>query len=823
MSNFKTDYNSESKAIGLPEQMVSTKTKQGKAFQKDTTDYFVSNLYSTGNDIRKSTGDMQSNIRIYNSCPEPSDLSDSFDPLGFNSDEDSENLPIKGTFYNVMNNPLKTLFGEELKRRSDIRAAVTNQFAINKKDKEFQKRLMSYLMSQVQAEAVDEEDFNKKIQELDRFGKYDLQSAHEKMANQIIQILANNRELNLKRKFNRGFEKLNVIAEEVFRVGSIGDEPWVFDVNSENFKVLGLGDSTWIQDGWAWIEYDYLHPNKIVEEFGRILSSSDIKKVVNIDGDGFGGNITPITSSYIDNGEIIIGGNGKSVSEDGSFFTLDGESHTNDKWVDEDGHIRVVRFQYLGYRKIGELKYYDEQGDEQRKFVDEYREPNIELGEEVEWFWINELMEGGKIGEDIYLPLEPSKVQMRSIINPSMVRSHYVGVVSSLLGGKARCVVDDVKPYQLDYNTWMIKLKHLFTQHIGNVAIFDVSRIPSDMTTDEWFKWVSILGIAFENPFEESSKGKIAGMMQQRSSSISIDKSKEIMQAVNMLNTLEDMINKIAAVPAPRQGELSGKEGLGISQEAIVRSSAQTESVFQLHEDVKAVTYAHAIEFVKVLWKDKKIKRQLQLDDLSNYIIDIDGATLNEAELGVQTTNSSRVYEMENEMRQLSHAAMQTGNADLSDIARIRLATSPSEMLKTLEQAEEKKVKQQQQQQQMQNEAQQQQLAAQQQFEQIKHQQELEKIDKEYEYKIELKRMELEDKMDSDVFGRQSVDDNKDGVEDQVELDKQQMVSDTKEKEIASKEKMFYDELKVNEQLELAKIKAQKEIAGKRSISTKKK
>ena len=75
-----------------------------------------------------------------------------------------------------------------------------------------------------------------------------------------------------------------------------------------------------------------------------------------------------------------------------------------------------------------------------------------------------------------------------------------------------------------------------------------------------------------ENPFEESAKGQVAGMMQQRSSVIDIDKSKEIMEAINMLNFLEGMINKIAAVPQPRQGELQGNEGLGVSQEAIGRT-----------------------------------------------------------------------------------------------------------------------------------------------------------------------------------------------------------------------------------------------------------
>lgn len=808
-------------AFDIPNQMCSTKKKMTSEWKEGSMDYLVSSIYSNVNTKRKTYDEMQENINLVNSVPDIEDIRKSFDPLNLDENENTDNLPLKEEFYNIINPPLNTIFGEELKRRSDIRGVVVNQSAINKKDEEFNDKLFNFFMGQAQQESVDENDLQEKLQGFDKYRKYDLQSAHEKMVNQIIQMLTSDRRLDTKQRFNDGFKSLNTVAEEILRVGRKGNEPWLYNVNSKNFTVLGLGDSNYVHDGWAWIEYEFLSPNKILEEFNRELSNVEIQRLLERDNSFYADHITPLTAAYIqEGGDVLVGDDRGALASNGAMLSIDGEYTTDNKWVDEHGNIRVVRCQWLSLRKIGELKYYDEYGDEQKMFVDEYFKADKALGQEIDWFWVNELWEGTKIGTDIYVGVKPSEIQMRSMINPAIVRPHYIGVIDSFMTGKARCIVDEIKPYQYKFNVTMIKLNQLLLQHIGKAAIIDVSRIPSHMDTTEWFRWLRIFGIAFENPFEESNKGLISGHMQQNSRNIDLSHAEEINMQIQLLSFYENMINKIAAIPEQRQGNLQGNEGLGVSQEAIMRSSTQTEGKFQLHEYVKASTFEVLIEYVKVLWKDEKGKRQYQLDDVSNYILDLDGDVLNEAEYGIQITNSTRVYEVENTLNQLAHAGMQTGTITMSDYAKMRMSTSPSEMLKTLEQAEEKRLQQQQEAQKMQMEAQQQQLAAQQELEQIKHKQELEKLDKEYQYKIQIEQMKLQDKADADVFNQYANDDNKNGVEDWVEIDKEEIKADIKEKEIKSKEKMFYDELKQDRELELAKLKTQKEIAGQNAIKS---
>lgn len=820
-----SDYNKIVNSAGydMPDQMASSKVKQTKDWQEKSVDWLVSNIYTQKNTKRKSVDEMKENINLINSALNVEDVRHAFDPLSIENDENNINIPLKNEFYNIINPPLKTLFGEEFKRRSDIRAVVVNQFAINKKDEEFNERLFTFLQEQVKADSVNEEDFQKKLQELDRFSKYDLQSAHEKMANEIIQVLSNNRPLNIKRKFNDAFKSLNTIGESIVRVGKKGKEPWLYSVDSTNFTVLGLGTSNYIHDGWAWIETEYMNPSKIIEEFNRSLTKDQVRRLLERDNSYYADNITPLTAAYIqDGGDVIIGDDRGALASNGSMLTIDGDYDNSKNWIDEAGNIRVSRVQWLSLRKIGELKYYDEFGDEQKIFVDEFYPVNKAKGEEVEWFYINELWEGTKIASDIYLDIQPCEVQIRSMINPAIVRPHYVGVIQSFMNGKARCVVDDIKPYQEKFNITMIKLHQKILQHIGKAARIDISRIPSHMDTKEWFRWLRMFGIVFENPFEESKKGLVSGMMQQSSGGhIDLSHADDINMHIQLLSFYENMVNKIAAIPESRQGNLQGNEGLGVSQEAITRSTTQTEDVFQLHEDFKAFTFEILLEYTKVLWEDEKGKRQYQLDDLTNYIIDIDGVLLNEAEYGVQITNSTRVYEIENELKQLAHAAMQTGTATMSDIARMRTATSPSEMLRTLEKAEEERIKQQQQTQQMQVEANERQMQMQAQLEEMKHKRELEKMDKEYKYKIEIERMKLEDKARSDAFNQYYNDENQNGIEDQVEIDTENIRKETKLAEIKSKEIMFNKQLAQDKELELAKLRTQEKIAKENAMKSK--
>jgi len=794
-------------STSLPNQRVSRLAKQSKKWQQETIDFFITNRASDSYN-RKSVEDIRTNWDFYNSKLTDDEIRKHLDPLNVEQGLiDDEVTAFE--FYDILHQPFDTLFGEELKRNSDVKAYAINPNVINEKDREFKKQVVSYLQELAQQNEIDKEAVQKKLKELDNFKKHDLQSAHEEMANQILEGLKNDTDLNLKYKFNKGFKSLEVIGEEIFRLGNIGKEISITPVESENFFVMGMGKSEWIQDGFAWIEIDYMNVHKVIEEFAEELTDTEIKDLLDksntedswlvpdqvhvINPDTHPGLFdpkNPIKTTF-------------KLDESNGIIPL-GDS--DDESFDENGNLKVYRLQWLSLRKLGILTYPDERGQEQKKWVDEYYKADVTKGESIKWIYVNEVWGGTRLGTDKYKKVGPLPVQMRSLINPAIVRPSYVGYVISQNGVNAQCRVDRLKPYQRMYNTFANKLITLWTQNLGKVTKVDMSKIPSSMDTDEWYLWLKRFKLMFENPFEEgkkgAAKGMLAGQMQQSSPAIDLSLTTEINQTIETLNWIEQRVNKIASIPEPRQGDLQGNEGLGVSQQAIVQSSHQTEEDFFVHDLIQSKVYELAIEYIKVLWKDEKGKRQYVLDDLSSHIIDIDGAILNEAAFGITITNSSKLTEMFNGIKQLSHAAMQNGTATLSDIARLNMATSPSEMLRKLEEAEDKRQEQQMEQSKMQQEAQQTQMQAQKEMMNIQHQQDLEKIKLEWSYKFKEKEMELAIKQDEHIR-----DMNENGIEDEVELETERIKA---EKEAKLQEDKFKHENELQSKELANKIKLEK-------------
>ena len=403
--------------------------------------------------------------------------------------------------------------------------------------------------------------------------------------------------------------------------------------------------------------------------------------------------------------------------------------------------------------------------------------------------------------------MRPLPVQMRKMSNPFVVKPSYFGYINSFGGVKAQSRLERIVPYQRMFNIYMQKLVTLWAQDLGKGVVVDTARIPKHMDTEEWYMWFKKFGLVFENSFEMgkegTAKGQLAGHMQLGNRVLDASKAEQIDYAIKMLSWIEEMVNKIAAVPPPRQGNLQGNEGLGVTQQAIIQSTQQTEDDFYLMDLLEAKGYELILEYAKNLWRDDNFKKQYLLDDLSAYVLEVDGALLNEAEYGIKITNSAKMYELTNTMRNLYHAAMQTGTATLSDVASLMMTESPSEMLVKLRQAEEKRIKQQQAQQAQQGELQQQQLQAQQEMMLLQHQQELEKMQLEWEYKL----MEAKINRDYEAYNH-SLDTNRNGVEDQVELDKEKIAQETAKLKIASDEKIAREEMQ--NKITIAHINAKK-------------
>ena len=160
---------------------------------------------------------------------------------------------------------------------------------------------------------------------------------------------------------------------------------------------------------------------------------------------------------------------------------------------------------WKSFKKIGFVTVIDPETGQPDEFeVDEtYKVIGNEVN--VEWTWIIEVWEGYRVGEDLYIGVEPLQYQHVSADNPNSQRLPYTGVVYNNTNSKPRSLVSMMKPLQYMYIVLWYRLELMLARDKGKVALIDVSQIPKSMNIDvnKWLHYLSALGVAFINPYED--------------------------------------------------------------------------------------------------------------------------------------------------------------------------------------------------------------------------------------------------------------------------------------------------------------------------------
>jgi len=95
-------------------------------------------------------------------------------------------IPDKIQHYPLINSKLNILVGEERRRPFNYHAIVTNPNAISEMEKQKKDMIFQDLKNAVQDVSLSEDQFMKKLQEIDRYYKYEYQDNREIWANEVI-------------------------------------------------------------------------------------------------------------------------------------------------------------------------------------------------------------------------------------------------------------------------------------------------------------------------------------------------------------------------------------------------------------------------------------------------------------------------------------------------------------------------------------------------------------------------------------------------------------------------------------------------------------
>ena len=755
-------------------------SKKTQAWKEACVDYVVGAGDSGfGGNGRSRSDEMQTYYDLYNSIYNEKDLKYVTNPF-----KQDDGFPAMAQDYNIIKPYVDQLLGEETKRPFNFHPQRTSDIAASELQEKAKEMLMDYIQATIasklspeQAARYEQALATGEIQTPEAIAKYlqkDYKDIAETEAYHALQFLK--RKLNLTHEFYKGWKDALIGGEEIYYVGVINGDPYVERVNPMYFDYEHSLDLEFIDDA-AWCRRKMImSATEIYDRFYDKMSERQLNELLElIDQRPGAGNNPEIRKTSIDYESIKLH---KINSFTDNPFDID--------------HIVVYHCCWKSFKKIGFVTLLNPETREAEEFqVDEdYKVTGTE--QSVEWDWIIEVWEGYRIGDDMYIGIQPIEYQHISADNPNSQKLPYTGVVYNNTNSKPRSLVSMMKPLQYMYIVVWYRLELALSRDKGKVAVMDITQIPKSMNIDvnKWMHYLSALGVAFINPYDEGwdIPGREGGKPSQfnQLSSWDLTMSNVIAEYIQLMQKIEDMVAKLTGITPQRQGQIAASELVSNTNTAVSMSYHITEPWFWNHNQVKRRVLTMLLNTSKAAWKDSKKYLNYILDDATRAFVQLSDNFFYE-DMDIFVDDSTKNQQYIDQLKQLLQPAMQNG-ASLLDIAEIITLDNMSMIKNRLEEIEQKRMEQMQQQQQAEQQAQQQMAEQQNQL-------------KEEELMLKEAEMDLEKyKVDQDnatkitvaqlnaYRGAENMDQDMNGIPDPIEIGKQALEQQKINSDIATKQ-----------------------------------
>ena len=762
-------------------------SKKTQAWKEACVDYVVGAGDSGfGGNGRSRSDEMQTYYDLYNSIYNEKDLKYVTNPF-----KQDDGFPAMAQDYNIIKPYVDQLLGEETKRPFNFHPQRTSDIAASEMQEKAKEMLMDYIQATIasklspeQAARYEQALATGEIQTPEAIAKYlqkDYKDIAETEAYHALQFLK--RKLNLTHEFYKGWKDALIGGEEIYYVGVINGDPYVERVNPMYFDYEHSLDLEFIDDA-AWCRRKMImSATEIYDRFYDKMSERQLNELLElIDQRPGAGNNPEIRKTSIDYESIKLH---KINSFTDNPFDID--------------HIVVYHCCWKSFKKIGFVTLLNPETGEAEEFqVDEdYKVTGTE--QSVEWDWIIEVWEGYRIGDDMYIGIQPIEYQHISADNPNSQKLPYTGVVYNNTNSKPRSLVSMMKPLQYMYIVVWYRLELALSRDKGKVAVMDITQIPKSMNIDvnKWMHYLSALGVAFINPYDEGwdIPGREGGKPSQfnQLSSWDLTMSNVIAEYIQLMQKIEDMVAKLTGITPQRQGQIAASELVSNANTAVNMSYHITEPWFWNHNQVKRRVLTMLLNTSKAAWKDNKRYLNYILDDATRAFVQLSDNFFYE-DMDIFVDDSTKNQQYIDQLKQLLQPAMQNG-ASLLDIAEIITLDNMSMIKNRLEEIEQKRMEQMQQQQQAEQQAQQQ-MAEQQ--NQLKEE---ELMLKEAElglekYKVDQDRYKAEQDNATKITvaqinsyrGAENMDQDMNGIPDPIEIGKQALEQQKINSDIATKQ-----------------------------------
>lgn len=762
-------------------------SKKTQAWKEACVDYVVGAGDSGfGGNGRSRSDEMQTYYDLYNSIYNEKDLKYVTNPF-----KQDDGFPAMAQDYNIIKPYVDQLLGEETKRPFNFHPQRTSDIAASELQEKAKEMLMDYIQATIasklspeQAARYEQALATGEIQTPEAIAKYlqkDYKDIAETEAYHALQFLK--RKLNLTHEFYKGWKDALIGGEEIYYIGVINGDPYVERVNPMYFDYEHSLDLEFIDDA-AWCRRKMImSATEIYDRFYDKMSERQLNELLElIDQRPGAGNNPEIRKTSIDYESIKLH---KINSFTDNPFDID--------------HIVVYHCCWKSFKKIGFVTLLNPETGEVEEFqVDEdYKVTGTE--QSVEWDWIIEVWEGYRIGDDMYIGIQPIEYQHISADNPNSQKLPYTGVVYNNTNSKPRSLVSMMKPLQYMYIVVWYRLELALSRDKGKVAVMDITQIPKSMNIDvnKWMHYLSALGVAFINPYDEGwdIPGRAGGKPSQfnQLSSWDLTMSNVIAEYIQLMQKIEDMVAKLTGITPQRQGQIAASELVGNTNTAVSMSYHITEPWFWNHNQVKRRVLTMLLNTSKAAWKDSKKYLNYILDDATRAFVQLSDNFFYE-DMDIFVDDSTKNQQYIDQLKQLLQPAMQNG-ASLLDIAEIITLDNMSMIKNRLEEIEQKRMEQMQQQQQAEQQAQQQMAEQQNQLKEEELMLKEAELDLE-KYKVDQDRYKAEQDNATKITiaqinsyrGAENMDQDMNGIPDPIEIGKQALEQQKINSDIATKQ-----------------------------------
>ena len=784
-------------------------SKKTQDWKEACVDYIAGHSQGSSRDgnNRSRKEEMQTYYDLYNSIYSEKDLKYVTNPF-----KQQDGFPAMAQDYNIIKPKIDLLLGEETKRPFNFRVVHTSDIATSEIQDKAKQMIIDYIQATIMSKLGPEEQarYQEALQsgeimtpeQIQKYISKDYKDIAEITAYHSLNYLKN--KLNITHEFFKGWKDALIGGEEIYYVGIVNGEPCLQRINPIYFDYdSDTSDLEFIHEA-QWCCYEMIM--SLTEVYDRLydkMSEKQLNELLDMMDDRSKGGVTPeVRKTSLDYPHI-------------KTHSINGFSSNP---FEEADNIHVWHCCWKSLKKIGFVNIINpETGMPEEYQVDEtYKETGNEL--DVEWKWIIEVWEGYRIGQDLYVGIQPVEYQHISADNPNAQRLPYTGVIYNNTNSRPRSLVSMMKPLQYMYIVLWYRLELAMARDKGKVVTMDITQIPKSMNIDvaKWMHYLSALGVNFVNPYEEGwdIPGREGGKPSQfnQISALDLTMANTIDQYINLMDKIESMLSEISGVSKQREGSISSNELVGNVERSVVQSAHITEPWFWVHNQVKKECLTMLLDTAKHAWKDNKTSIQYVLDDATRAFLTLSDDFFYE-DMDIFVEDTTKNQQQIEALKNLMQPAMQNG-ASLLDIAEIITMDNVTMIRSKLEEIEQKRMEQQQAMEQAQAEREQQMAQIQ---NEIKEEELMLK-----EAEMDLKKYEIDSNNATKITvaqlnayrGAENMDQDGSGVPDVIEIGKQAIEQQKVNSDIASKQFEFNNkkrEMEMKREIENKKIELEKQ------------